>query len=430
MHELANGGPSFDLPWPPARNPWNLAHATGGSSTGAAAAVAAGLLPVALGTDTGGSIRIPAGMCGAAGLKPTYGLVSRAGVIPHSYTLDHCGPIAWTVEDCALTLQAIAGHDPCDRASACGAAVDYRAALAGDVRGLRIGVLRHWWEEPQAHSPDSSEGRRNAEKTEESTRAIDTALGELSKLGARVQTVRLQSLGRYYDVKNVIAKAEVLAVHRKRLIERSAMFGADFLALTLPGCLFSATDYLAAQHARRMLKREMLEALRSCDVLVTAGSGPAPVLAAAAANRAIDHWTRPNLETPFSVTGVPAMTLCVGFAASGLPLAMQIAGRPFDEATVLRVAHAYEQVSAWRSLRPSLERSPGADSRDRATGSPSGGSESAPREATAGAGDDRRIVDDLLQRSGIAITEEHRALLYRLAPVALGAARRVHSDYN
>jgi aspartyl-tRNA(Asn)/glutamyl-tRNA(Gln) amidotransferase subunit A len=179
-----------------------------------------------------------------------------------------------------------------------------------------------------------------------------------------------------------------------------------------------------------MLKREMLEALRSCDVLVTGGSGPAPVLAAAAANRAIDHWTRPNLETPFSVTGVPAMTLCIGFASNGLPLAMQIAGRPFDEATVLRVAHAYEQVCAWRSLRPRLQRGPRADVRDCAPGSPSGGSASAPREATAGSGDDRRIVDDLLQRSGIAIAEEHRALLYRLAPVALGAARRIHADFT
>jgi aspartyl-tRNA(Asn)/glutamyl-tRNA(Gln) amidotransferase subunit A len=428
MHELANGGPSFDLPWPPARNPWSLAHATGGSSTGAAAAVAAGFLPFALGTDTGGSIRIPAGMCGAVGLKPTYGLVSRAGVIPHSYTLDHCGPIAWTVEDCALVLQTIAGHDPRDRASACVGTVDYRAALSGDVRGLRIGVLRHWWEEPAAHSPDSSEGRRDAGRTEELTRAIDTALGELSNLGVRTETVRLQPLGRYYDVKNVIAKSEIFAAHRKRLIERSGLFGADFLALTLPGCLFSAADYLAAQAARRMLKAEMLDTLRRYDVLVTAGSGPAPVLAAAAASRAIDHWTRPNLETPFSVTGVPAMTLCIGFASGGLPLAMQIAARPFDEATVLRVGHAYERVSPWGSLRPKLERLPRSQPADRATESSGHSSESEPRQAGAAVDQCRNVVADLLQRSGIAVSDEHRALLYRLAPVAFAAARRVHGD--
>ncbi|MGZ5138713.1 MAG: amidase, partial [Burkholderiales bacterium] len=146
-HELANGGPSFDLPWPPARNPWNTEHFTGGSSTGPAAAVAAGFLPAALGTDTGGSIRIPAALCGVTGLKPTYGLVSRTGVIPHSFSLDHCGPLAWTVEDCAIMLQVIAGHDPLDPVSADRPVPDYRAALNEDIRGLRIGVVRHFWEE-------------------------------------------------------------------------------------------------------------------------------------------------------------------------------------------------------------------------------------------------------------------------------------------
>jgi aspartyl-tRNA(Asn)/glutamyl-tRNA(Gln) amidotransferase subunit A len=146
-HELANGGPSFELPWPPARNPWNTRHFTGGSSTGPAAAVSAGFVPAALGTDTGGSVRIPAAMCGVVGLKPTYGLVGRTGVIPHSYSLDHCGPITRTVKDAAALLGVIAGFDAGDPGSTPGAAHDYAAALNADVRGKRIGVVRAFWED-------------------------------------------------------------------------------------------------------------------------------------------------------------------------------------------------------------------------------------------------------------------------------------------
>src|SRR6476619_1485900 len=145
-HEFAHGGPSFDLPWPPARNPWNRDHFTGGSSSGAGAASAAGFVPGALGSDTGGSIRGPAALCGIVGLKPTYGLVSRAGIYANSFTFDHAGPMTWTVEDCAIMLQAIAGHDPKDPASADRRVPDYRAALTGGIKGLRIGVLRHLFE--------------------------------------------------------------------------------------------------------------------------------------------------------------------------------------------------------------------------------------------------------------------------------------------
>src|SRR5499427_10764418 len=145
-HEFAHGGPSFDLPWPPARNPWNTAHFTGGSSSGSAAALAARLVPASLGSDTGGSIRGPAGLCGVAGLKPTYGLVSRAGVLPNSYSYDHCGPMARTAEDCALILSAIAGHDPADPASALRPVRDFGVGLDRGIKGLRVGVIRHFWE--------------------------------------------------------------------------------------------------------------------------------------------------------------------------------------------------------------------------------------------------------------------------------------------
>ena len=181
-HEMAHAGPSFDLPWPPARNPWNLAHFTGGSSTGSGAAVAAGLVPVALGSDTGGSIRGPASLCGVVGLMPTFGLVSRAGVITNSYTFDHCGPLARTVEDCALVLQALAGYDPKDAGSLRRPIPRYREALGQDLRGLRIGVLRHHWEDD---IPASEDVRR----------AMDAALDVLRRLGAELEECRVRPLG-------------------------------------------------------------------------------------------------------------------------------------------------------------------------------------------------------------------------------------------
>src|SRR5216684_133055 len=170
-HEMAHAGPSFDLPWPPARNPWHLAHFTGGSSSGSGAAVAAGLVPVALGSDTGGSIRGPASLCGVVGLMPTFGLVSRAGVITNSYTFDHCGPLARTVEDCALVLQALAGYDAKDAGSVRRPIPSYREALGEDLRGVKIGVLRHHWEQDVPASDDVR-------------RAMDAALDVLRRLGA------------------------------------------------------------------------------------------------------------------------------------------------------------------------------------------------------------------------------------------------------
>ena len=178
-HEFAHGGPSFDLPWPPARNPWNRTHFTGGSSSGSAAAVAAGFLPAALGSDTGGSIRGPAALCGIVGLKPTYGLVSRCGVYANSYSFDHAGPMTWTVEDCAIVLQAIAGHDPNDPASATRPVPNYRAALTGDIRGLRIGVVRHLHEDDCAVTP-------------EVRTALEEAFAVLRSLGATLGEARLR----------------------------------------------------------------------------------------------------------------------------------------------------------------------------------------------------------------------------------------------
>jgi aspartyl-tRNA(Asn)/glutamyl-tRNA(Gln) amidotransferase subunit A len=339
-HEFAHGGPSFDLPWPPARNPWNREHFTGGSSSGSGAAVAAGLVPAALGSDTGGSIRGPAALCGIVGLKPTYGLVSRHGVYANSFSFDHAGPMTWTVEDCAILLQAIAGHDPNDPASAAHPAADYRAASTGDIRGLRIGIIRHLHEDDCIVSAETAA-------------ALEEAFGALRGLGAELGEVRLRAAQDYFDIKVTIAESELLAVHEPALRTRPGDFGEDFLGRVLPAVLIGARDYVQAQRERRRMLAEMKPVYDKFDVLVTAtAGGPAPRLDAW---RTIEFWRRPSLTTPFNVTGGPALAQCIGFSRSGLPLSMQIVGRPFGEETVLRVAHAYEAATEWRRRRPALD---------------------------------------------------------------------------
>lgn len=339
-HEFAHGGPSFDLPWPPARNPWNREHFTGGSSSGSGAAVAAGFVPAALGSDTGGSIRGPAALCGIVGLKPTYGLVSRYGVHANSFSFDHAGPMTWTVEDCAIVLQAIAGHDPNDPASATQPVPDYRAGLTGVIKGLRIGVVRH------LHEDDCA-------VTQEVSAALEEALAVLRSLGAALGEVRLRPAQDYYDVKVTIAESELLAVHEEALRIRPGDFGEDFLGRVLPAVLVSGRDYVQAQRERRRMLAEMAPVYANYDVLVTATAGaPAPRLGTW---RTIEFWKRASLTTPFNVTGGPALAQCIGFSSNGLPLSMQVAGRPFDDATVLRVADAYERATPWRTKRPRLD---------------------------------------------------------------------------
>ncbi|WP_338661277.1 amidase [Pararoseomonas sp. SCSIO 73927] len=339
-HEGAHGGPSFDLAWPPARNPWNTDHFTGGSSSGSGAAVAAGLMPLAIGSDTGGSIRNPAGFCGLVGLKPTSGLVSRRGVMPNSFSLDHVGPLTWTVEDCAIALLALAGHDPRDPASAVSSPPDYRAALTGDIRGLRVGVLRHLYEEEGGTAPATA-------------KALEEAFDVLRGLGARLDDVRIRPSTTYNDVKIVIGESEIHAVHAQALRERPGDFGEDFLARILPAILFSGADYVQAQRLRRTMMEEFDRLYERFDVLVTAAPSLAPRLDA---YRPIQFWRKTtSLVTPFNIPTGPALAQCIGFH-EGLPLSMQVAGRPFDEATVLRVAHAYERATDWRSARPCLDR--------------------------------------------------------------------------
>jgi aspartyl-tRNA(Asn)/glutamyl-tRNA(Gln) amidotransferase subunit A len=335
-HEFAMGGPSFDLPWPPARNPWNTDHFTGGSSSGTGAAVAAGLILGGSGSDTGGSIRLPAGYCGVTGLKPTYGRVSRYGVLPLAYSLDHVGPLAWSAEDCAILLQAMAGHDPADPASAAVAVPDYRAALRPDLRGLRIGVVRHFFE---------SDYRIDAEAQS----AIDTALATMRGLGAELRDIHLSPLQDYGACGWLILIGESWAVHEKVMRERFLDYGRMMRNRVVLGAFLGAADYVQALRLRRVLGEEMAAAMRDVDVLITGITpGEAPRIDE---KPGYESFQRP-LMMPFNVTGQPSMAVRCGVSAKGLPLSLQIAGKPFDEATVLRVGHAYEQATEWHRRRP------------------------------------------------------------------------------
>ena len=398
-HEFAHGGPSFDLPWPPARNPWNLEHFTGGSSSGSGAALAARLIPASLGSDTGGSIRGPASFCGITGFMPTYGLVSRYGVIPNSFTFDHCGPMARTVEDCAILLQAIAGYDPRDPGSIAQPIPDYRAALAGDIKGLRIGVLRHYWEEDLPGPEDQRQ-------------AMEEALRVFESLGAKVSDARARPVMDGMDVKVIIAESELFAVHQKDLVARPGEFGRDFLGRALPACLFQAADYVQALREHRRYLAEMKPLYERYDVLVTCGFGPAPRLDA---YRTVNFWMRSNVFTPSNVSRNPALVVCGGFSKSGLPLGLQIVGRPFDDARVLKVGHAYQTATDWHKRRPTLE--PG-----KPQPSVTPGNEPVRPDLdvkTLG------LVEQMARRAGLNLDERLMTILLESAPYALAMAERM-----
>jgi aspartyl-tRNA(Asn)/glutamyl-tRNA(Gln) amidotransferase subunit A len=405
-HEMAHAGPSFDLPWPPARNPWNLAHFTGGSSSGSGAAVAAGMVPLALGSDTGGSIRGPASHCGVVGLMPTFGLVSRAGVITNSYTFDHCGPLARTVMDCALALEALAGHDPEDPGSLARPIPRYRAALGQDLRGLRIGVLRHHWESDIPASVDV----RNA---------MDAALDVLRRLGAELEECRVRPLASYFDVKIIIAESEIFSVHQRDLVARPGEFGADFRARALPAVLFTANDYVQASREHRRMMVEMAPLYAKFDAFVTAGLGEAPRLAD---YRSLSFWQKPSLLTAWNVTGQPALALPNGFGRNGLPLGMQILGRPFGEEAMLRVGHAYEQATEWRSRRPSLV--PGATAPAITPPPVLSGTADQTDAAT------RDLCAKAARRAGLRLDDRMLAQVFEGAPYALAMADRLRRDHE
>lgn len=336
-HEFAIGGPSFDLPFPPARNPWNRDHHPGGSSSGSGSGLAAGLFPLALGSDTGGSVRNPASACGIVGLKPTYGLVSRRGVFPLSFTLDHVGPMTRTVADNALMLDAIAGHDAADPGSAATTVHGYTRHLDRGVRDLRIGFIRHFHERDLPAHPET------AAALEHAARVLETE-------GAQVRTVTLPSLTEFAGVNRVILCSEAWSIHAPWLRERPGDYGKLARRRILPGAFMTAGDYVGAQRRRTQLIAAVEDRLRDFDVLMCASSmDPSSRMDdAVETERTYPRQAR----TPFNVTGHPAVAMMAGLSQGGLPLSVQFVGRYFDEATLLRVANAYERAAGWVKKRP------------------------------------------------------------------------------
>lgn len=336
--EFAHGGPSWDILFPPARNPWNRNYSPAGSSSGSGAAIAAGFALATLGTDTGGSIRGPAAACGIAGLKPTYGRVSRRGVIPNCFTHDHAGPLAWTTEDVAMLLQIVAGHDPEDPGSANVSVPDYRSALNGDVSGLVIGVPYRWMEEELPPAPETKA-------------AFAAALAVFKDMGAEIRDVALPPLRAYEDSKKIIAVSELFTIHGADLRSRPELFGASLRYRIIAGGLVRAEEYIQAMRARTDLARAMQAAMATVDVMMLPTAEPAGKL------EPVDPetlFTKLSYTTAFNVGGNPALSVCCGFAETGMPFSLQIVGRLFDEATVLRAGDAYERATPWRDRRPAL----------------------------------------------------------------------------
>ena len=336
-YEFAHGGPSWDLPWPPAMNPWKKGFLPGGTSSGPGAAVAAGFLPAAIGTDTGGSIRMPAASCGIVGVKPTYGLVSRRGVLPNTFSFDACGPMTRTVEDAAIVLNAMAGYDREDPSSAAREAIDYTRGLATGIAGVRIGWVRHWYDgDPSCH-PDIAP-------------AIELALGVLASAGAIVEEIELSDLLTYQDCKTTISITEMFSAYEHAFRTRPQDFGTMFRNKVLPGALIRAEDYFQALRQRTWLAQELARAFREYDVVASAGW---MTVAEPAKPDKLDKFLRPpNITTPFNIGGQPAMNIPCGFSGEGLPISLQLAARHFEEALMFRVGQTYQTMTDWHLKRP------------------------------------------------------------------------------
>ncbi len=338
-HEFAIGGPSFDLPWPPARNPWNRTRYPGGSSSGSGAAVAAGLVPMAIGTDTGGSVRNPATACGIVGMKPTYGRVSRRGVFPLSFSLDHVGPMTRNIADNALMLNVIAGHDPGDPGSANLPTPDFTADLDKGVDGLSIGVIRHFHNRDMTAEPAMAQ-------------ALEDALDVLSDLGADISEIETAPLGEFATCNRIILLSEAYAIHRNWLQTRPEDYGESFLERILPGAFLSGSDYVDALRLRRKLTASFNRTISSLDGVIAVSAMDAAFAIDDAEEIALKYPRQ--ARTPFNLTGNPALAMPNGFNDDGMPLAMQIVGKQFDEAMVYRIAAGYEAATDWHAQRPPL----------------------------------------------------------------------------
>ncbi|MFQ5846881.1 MAG: amidase [Candidatus Methylomirabilales bacterium] len=347
LHELAYGVTSDNPHFGPVRNPWDLTRIAGGSSGGSAAAVAASLCPASLGTDTGGSIRIPAACCGVVGLKPTYGRVSRSGILPLAWSLDHVGPITRGVEDAALLLEVLAGPDPRDLSTSALPVPKYHRTLGGNLTGVRIGL-------PRGFSPPDQ-----AEVDPGVTGAVEQAVRVIEDGGGRVEEVSVPFLRHALAIQFFTLATEASANHRRLLRTRGRELGADVRRRIELGEFVTGTQYVRAQQARRRLVQEFAAVFRQVDLLVTP---TLPVVAPPlGAHTVTIHGVQKRLQptltrftSPLNLTGLPAISVPCGSDAGGLPVGLQMISRPFDEATLLRVAYAYQQASPWHPWQPPL----------------------------------------------------------------------------
>ena len=336
LHELAYGTTSDNPHYGACRNPWNPDHVAGGSSGGCAVALALGMCTLAVGTDTGGSIRIPASGCGIVGLKPTLGRVSRRGVWPLAWSLDTVGPMARGVEDAAFLLGLLAGHDPEDPWSVDAAPGDWLGRLEEGVRGLRVGIAR----QPFFDDLDPEVGA-----------AVEIAIARLGKLGAAVSEVRLPHLDQAYTTFHAMLASEASALHETGLRERAADYSEPLRQALEHGHFISAVDYVNARRHQQRVRAGFDAAFSEIDVLV-APTLPRTALALGepTSREPRQAWNR--LVVPFNLAGLPVVSIPCGFDRRGLPIGLQIAGRAWDEATVLRAARAYERDTEWHLRRP------------------------------------------------------------------------------
>jgi aspartyl-tRNA(Asn)/glutamyl-tRNA(Gln) amidotransferase subunit A len=363
-----------------ARNPWNTAMFPGGSSSGSGTALAAHLVPLATGSDTGGSIRNPASFCGIVGLKPTYGRVSRAGIIPLSWSLDHAGPMARTVADTALMLQAMAGPDRRDASAALQPVPDYAAALKSDLRGIRLGIPSTFYFEYA--DPDV-------------VAAVRTAIETMQQLGATVREVDLPHSCYGPSASWTIAYTESFAVHRANFFARSRDYTPAFLHKITGAACLTAEERVTAQRLRQVITAEFLAALAEVDAIVT----PTTAYAAYPIGGTSPQADMRSLTRPVSLTGLPALAVPCGFTSTHLPVSMQLVGRAWEESTLLHIGHAYEQAAGWYTQRPPLEA--------RAVPHPP-----APPEPPAGAVDAQWVLD-FARLTGLSFVTEADA-----APIA------------
>lgn len=343
MSEFAMGD-AFEHPYGRPHNPCDLSRNAGTSSSGSSAATAAFLCATSLGEDTGGSIRGPASFCGLVGIRPSWGRVSRHGVLGASWSMDQVGPISRTVSDCAITLAAIAGHDPKDGYSWDVPVPDYLAALSGGVQGLKIGVIT---ERVQGDAVDP-----------QVRDLVVKAIAQLGELGAIVSDIDIPLIAQSATISTAVTYGDVSGVHREGIDKRLKEYDYNLQLRLLAGAILPAQAHQKAVRLRHMLRQQILDALDQVDVLVMPTSSipasPLPEKAGVESKEAFMEMLggRRSFTAPFNLASVPALSINCGFTSEDLPVGLQIAGKPFDESTVFRVAYAYEQATDWHTRRP------------------------------------------------------------------------------